>query len=622
MTTTLLRNIKALTLTLLTHLILLLALFLANRLFFTAINSVKAIDVDTTLLLQALLHGTIFDTSIWAYLALLTAATVALLYPLLPLQPILRTLNHIIASIGAIFAFLLPAEAITYGIWSHHVDAASLLTIANRPSLILASTETSFEITYTIICLTLATTYFILTNKLTKLALKLAKLPTPETKTKTTTTLTSLTALTIAALLIIPIRGGLGLAPLNTGRAYFSHSTFANHIAVNPIWNFLYSIKRAKQANTQYNFLPDPLMQTTFQQLYTTQDSFPKILNTTQPNIVIILLESFSAHGIAYLGGQNATPNIDSLRHTGIYFNNIYASSDRSGKGLLAVLNAYPSLPTTQIIQFPQKTQNIPSLATQLRKHGYKNQTFIYAGDINFNNFNSLVNQNNFNQVITQDDFPTSQLGDKWGAHDQYAFERLLQTIDQQQQPFYNLIFTLSSHEPYTVPIPQQLNDPYLNSMYYTDQCLGQFFQAARQKTWWKNTLFILIADHGHPGPDKVQITDKRRFNIPLIITGGPLTVADSLVTTYGSQTDITTTLLKQLNIPSSDFTFSKNLLDPTTPNFAFFDFNDGFGFATPDNYQIYDNQLNDYTRNDNPDADTISGKAYLQKIAKDFQQR
>ncbi len=620
--TTLIRNIKTLTLTLLTHLILLLLLFLANRIFFTAVNSVKAIDVDTPLLLQALLHGTIFDISIWAYLALLTTTIAALLYPLLPLQRTLRALNHITAAIGALFAFLLPAEAITYGIWSHHVDAASLLTIANRPSLLLASAETSFEITYTITCLAIAAAYYALTIKLTNHTLQHAKLPTPETKTTATTILTTTTYLLIAALLIIPIRGGLGLAPLNTGRAYFSHSVFANHVAVNPIWNFLYSIKRARQADIQYHFLPDTLMQTTYNKLYTTQNTYPHILNTTQPNIVIILLESFSAHGIAYLGGQNATPNIDSLRHTGIYFNNFYASSDRSGKGLLAVLNAYPSLPTIQIIQFPQKTQNIPSLANTLRQHGYHNQTFIYAGDINFNNFNSLVNQNNFDQVITQDDFPSSQLGDKWGAHDQYALNRLLQTIDQQPQPFYNFLFTLSSHEPYTVPIPRQLPDDYLNSMYYTDQCLGQFFRAARQKPWWRNTLFILVADHGHPGPDRVGVTDKRRFNIPLILTGGALNTTDSLVTTYGTQTDITTTLLKQLNIPTTNFPFSKNLLDPTTPNFAFFDFNDGFGFVTPSNYQIYDNQMHDYARNDNPDADTISGKAYLQKIATDFHQR
>ena len=98
----------------------------------------------------------------------------------------------------------------------------------------------------------------------------------------------------------------------------------------------------------------------------------------------------------------------------------------------------------------------------------------------------------------------------------------------------------------------------------------------------------------------------------------------DSLVTTYGSQTDLTATILSQVGIDTKDFTFSKNLLDSTAVDFAFFDFSDGFGFVTPTNYEVYDNQMQQFIRRDDmsAQADTISGKAYLQKIAKDFHNR
>ena len=624
MSKSIVKNIKALIFCLIANLIFWIILFFIQRLAFMAVNSVKAIEVDSGLLSRALLHGTIFDMSIWGYFGLLTCAIFAVFSPLLSIMKILRAMNYVVGVVGGLFAFLLPAEAITYKAWGHHVDAASLMMLADRPSLIFASAETWFEVVYVVVGIVVAIVFFGLAVWLGSKAIALAKVDDADDKTIVSKVVTSVVALVLGGLMIIPIRGGLGIAPLNTGNAYFSNNVFANHVSVNPIWNFIYSTKRAKQADAKYEFLPTDEMEARFDSLMACQDTFPRVFSVERPNVVFILLESFSAHGIEYLGGYNATPNIDSLRHTGVYFTNFFASSDRSGKGLLSVMNAYPSLPTIRVIQFPQKTQNIPSLAMRLRENGYASQTFVYGGDINFNNFNSLVNQDGFDTTITQDDFSSDQMGDKWGAHDEYTFERLLETMDKQPQPFFDFYFTLSSHEPYTVPMDRHVENDYLNSMYYTDMCLGNFMRKAREKSWWKNTVFVLVADHGHPGPDNVGVTDRKKFNIPLILTGGALAVRDSAVTTYGSQTDITATLLKQLNISTRGFDFSKNLLDPTVRNYAFFDLSDGFGFVTPDNYQVYDNEMKSFIRLDDNSAtaDTISGMAYLQKVAADFHTR
>lgn len=624
------KSVFALVLNLGATLLAWLLTFLVGRLIFIGVNSLKAADITSGELGRALVHGMKFDVSIWGYCGVLTCVVVAIAvwfarHDRDTVRPALRVMSVFVGILTGIVIFVLPAEAITYRAWNHHVDAGSLMMLADKPSLVLASAETWFEVGYVVVMLIVGLVFFGITYRLCrKFARPLYKSQWGDVATPVTKALTCVAALVIGGLMVIPIRGGVGLIPLNTGNAYFSQNQFANHVAVNPVWNFLYSTKRAKQADIKYEFMTEGDMETRFGDLMRADGRFPKIFRVERPNIVIILLESFSAHGIEYLGGMNATPNIDSLRHTGLYFNNFFASSDRSGKGLMSVMNAYPSLPTIRVIQFPQKTQNIPSLAQTLRKNGYASQTFIYGGDINFNNFNSLVNQDGFDRVITQDDFTSDQMGDKWGAHDEYTFERLLSVIDSQPSPFFDFYFTLSSHEPFTVPMERRLENDYLNSMYYTDSCLGRFMRAARKKEWWDRTVFVLLADHGHGGPENVNETDRRKFNIPLIITGGAVAPKDSLVTSYGSQTDLAATLLAQLGIGTDDFVFSKNLLDPSAEDFAFFDFSDGFGFVTPDNYEVYDNQMGRYIRIDDSSskADTISGKAYLQKIAKDFQGR
>lgn len=602
--------------------------FFVGRLIFIGVNAIKATDLGPGELWDALAHGMKFDVSIWGYCSILACVAVAAgawfdRRGMSAVRSVIRWCSIVAGVLAGLVIFLLPAEAITYRAWGHHVDAGSLMMLADKPSLVFASAETWFEVAYAVVMLLAGLVIFGMTYRLCRRLLKLVKEPEGEA-TIVSKALTSLTALVVGGLMIIPIRGGVGLIPLNTGNAYFSHCQFANHVAVNPVWNFLYSMKRAKQADIKYEFMADGEMEARFGELMKAEGEFPRIFKVERPNIVVILLESFSAHGIEYLGGANATPNIDSLRHTGVYFDNFFASSDRSGKGLLAVMNAYPSLPTIRVIQYPQKTQNIPSLAQRLRENGYASQTFIYGGDINFNNFNSLVNQNGYDRVITQDDFSRDQMGDKWGAHDEYTFERLLATIDTQTGPFFDFYFTLSSHEPFTVPMERQMENDYLNSMWYTDMCIGRFMRAARTRKWWDSTVVVLLADHGHGGPKNVDETSRKKFNIPLIITGGAVAPKDSLVETYGSQTDLAATLLSQLGISTDGFTFSKNLLDGSARDFAFFDFADGFGFVTPENYEVYDNEMSRFLRLDDASAtaDTLSGKAYLQKIAKDFHSR
>lgn len=606
---------------LLMHALFWLIFFFGLRVLFIAINSNQAIDTDKWLLLQSIFVGMRFDLSIVGYLSIFTCIITAIVAIWTSPQKPLRVCRFISGIAACVLAITLPANAIVYGHWLHHVDAIDLGMFSNDPSAIFASTETWVTIIYIIAVVGLCAGTIYILRRLTNSAITAADNK-PEQRVGIIVRMFA--TLIIGAAMILPIRGGVGIAPLNTGHAFFCNSTFANHTALNPAWNFIYSLKRASKASVDYHFMDNETAQKQFQKLMHESGDYPRVIKSNRPNIVVILLESFSAHTIEFLGGENVASNIKALMPESIVFDNVMAASDRSGKGLVAVMCGYPVLPTISIIQYPSKTQTLPYVARSLRNNGYASQTFIYGGDLHFNNFNSLITMAGFDNIITQDDFPREEWGDKWGAHDEFTLRRLLDEMDKQQQPFFDAIFTLSSHEPFTVPMQRKFENDYFNSVAYTDSCLGDFFKQARTRSWWDNTLFVLVADHGHGGPNNVGNDNPMRFRIPLMMTGGALCVKDTIVHKAGTQIDLAATLLSQLEIDHAEYTFSKNLLDRGNSGFSFYDFSDGFGYADSNNYQIFDNQANKYITIESKTAspDTISGKAILQMMSNDNKKR
>jgi len=248
----------------------------------------------------------------------------------------------------------------------------------------------------------------------------------------------------------------------------------------------------------------------------------------------------------------------------------------------------------------------------------------MYGGDIKFKNMNSFVTQAGFEETISIDDFPDEFQGEKWGVHDQYTFNRLFDEMKESSEPYFKFFFTLSSHEPFDVPMDRVHKNDYHNSIHYTDKCLGEFFTKAKADGLWDNTLFILIADHGVAGAEKFTIDTKRHNQIPMLWTGGALTQKDTVVSKVGSQTDMVQTLLKQLDIHNDEFTFSKNILDQTSAGFAFFDYSDAFGYVEKDHFQVYDNRIKRFLQMEGTKSnlDSLKGKAYLQVLSNDHKKR
>src|SRR5699024_9794598 len=146
----------------------------------------------------------------------------------------------------------------------------------------------------------------------------------------------------------------------------------------------------------------------------------------------------------------------------------------------------------------------------------------------------------------------------------------------------------LSSHEPFKVPY-SRLEHPYLNSVAFTDSCLGDFVDKIKKTPAWDDLLIMFVSDHGYPYPDTVKMYEPRRYHIPCLWIGGAVK-APVVIKKYINQTDLVATLLGQLEIEKEDFTFSRDLFSPNYPEFAFYTFNNGFAFIDSSGVSVYDN--------------------------------
>ena len=433
--------------------------------------------------------------------------------------------------------------------------------------------------------------------------------------------------LLLTGLLFIPIRGGFTVSTMNTGKVYFSTDQRLNHAAINPAFSFMYSATHQNNFEKQYRFMDPNTADKLFAEMVdkpaTPTDSIPQLLNTQRPNIVFIILESFSTHLMETFGGQpNVAVNMDKFAKEGILFSNFYANSFRTDRGLASIISGYPGQPSTSIMKYPEKTDKLPSIPRSLKNAGY-NLEYYYGGDADFTNMRSYLVSSGIGKIICDKDFPLSERTGKWGAQDHVLFQRLLKDMkeEKQQEPFLKLVQTSSSHEPFEVPF-HRLDDKVLNAFAYADSCVGDFIKQYQELPQWKNTVFVLVPDHqgAYPYPIENPLDGQ---TIPLILIGGAIK-EPRVIDTYASQIDIAATLLSQLGLPHDEFTFSKDILNPSSPHFGYFTRPNYFGMVTPENQLVYNLDANTVQLDEGTEkgANLEKGKAFLQKLYDDLAKR
>lgn len=437
---------------------------------------------------------------------------------------------------------------------------------------------------------------------------------------------TSLVTIFIMVLAIIPIRGSFGASTMNPSMVYYHPTnTFANHAGINVVWNFLYSLNNDNAIKYPEDFFDKELTEKLFNELYPPSTETYKVINQSKPNILLIILEGITTEVVEPLGGRpGIMPNLNALCREGILFDRFYSNGDRTDKGLVSILSSFPAQPRGSIIKYPQKTQRLSFLSAKLERLGYTS-SFVYGGDVDFANYRSFLTNGRFQHITSIDDFPGVS-SSQWGIPDEYVLNEALQEMDTTKtQPFFKVVLTVSSHEPFDVPMEtviQGEDEPskYMNSCYYTDKSLGEFITKAKRSDWWANTLVVITADHGHRLPGRKKQESRERYHIPMLWLGGAID-QDTVVHMMGNQSDIANTLLAQLDTTAADLTFSKNLFGNNTRDFAMYIFVEGYGFIDNTRYIIYDIPGKQYLIKEGieQEEELNIARAYLQKLYTDY---
>lgn len=492
-----------------------------------------------------------------------------------------------------------------YAYWGFPLDSTPLLYITTSPADALASVPTWQLIALPLLIVGVAAVIYRL----------MPRLPEPLARRRAPW---STVLVVLSALLFIPIRGGFGTGTNHTGGVYFSTDIRLNHAAVNPLFSFVESATHREEIATRYRFMDDREATRLFTPMTKTQ--LRANAEKHDYNVVLICMESFSRYVMTEAGHvSGVTPWLDRYAREGLYFSNILASSFRTDRGLVAVLSALPAQPTMSVMDQPRISTTLPSLARRLGRDGYATQ-FYYGGDTNFSNMNSYLVGTGYQHVTSQPDFPAALSTGKWGVADGPVYDRVLADIKQQRAPFFKTIMTSSSHEPFDVPHYQKLADPALNAFSYADHCLGSFIERLKTLPCWKNTLVVIVPDHLGAYPQQVDNYQRWRYEIPLIFLGGMME-EPRRIDTIGSQTDVAATLLALLGKSHEEFRYSKDLLDPTAPHYAFFSFPDAMGLATATQFLYYDNTSRRAITKEGPRAEALlpQAKAFLQKLYDDL---
>ena len=445
----------------------------------------------------------------------------------------------------------------------------------------------------------------------------------------------SLTLLILGALLItLGIRGGVQQIPINQSWAYYSNNNTINLASVNSLWNLLGSIYQnsATLDKNPYTTLDFKLAQKKVEELNAVQkDTTVQFLNSKNPNIVFLILESFSADLIQSCGGDTGiTPQIEKLIADGYLFTNIYSSGTLSHQGIASIFSGFPAQPTTSIIKEHAKFSKLPSLNKRLIKLGY-NTSFYFGGQLTYANIKSYMYFNQFHKIKDIDDYNSDLPRGKLGIHDQYTLKDHVNELNHKTTPFFSGIFTVSTHSPYDIPTKWNIEKggserDFLNAAWYSDSCIGAYINECKKQAWYRNTLFVLIADHSkHTHYDRNYFEPLNR-HIPLLFFGEVLKPEFKGLKNEitGSQNDLVCTLLKQLNQDASEFKWSKNLMNPYSQEFAYYALTSGFGWVIPNqslayNYQNNANDWNTCLNQNVTDSLNLCGKAYLQVLFQEY---
>lgn len=451
--------------------------------------------------------------------------------------------------------------------------------------------------------------------------------------------LSSLVLLTLGAAGIgLGLRGGWQQIPINQSESYYSKNTDLNIAATNSLWNFGNSVYRninIPQDQNPYQFCSDEEAQSLIRGVHaTSKDTTIHILTEDHPNVVLVILESWSADLVRQCGGDSGiVPEFERLCDSGYLFTQCYATGERSDQGMAAIWSAFPSQPTHSIISQPDKFHKLPSMVNNFKAAGYYT-SFLFGGQLIYGNIKGYMMANHFDRIREGSNFSDYPEG-RLGIHDQYMMDELLRECNASPQPFLNSLFTLSTHNPYDMPCSNPIQRGgdermYLNSAYYTDSCIGVFMREAKKQPWYPHTLFVFVADHSHHTPQHKDMPPAAHHHIPMLWYGEVIRPEFRGLQHHRivSQVDLAASLLTQLGLPHDELKWSRNAFNPYGQEFAYMVFShEGVTWLRPwgelsvqhnDHDMLFNMQVRDSSAIPKLERE---GRAYLQEVFRQYLQ-
>jgi len=442
--------------------------------------------------------------------------------------------------------------------------------------------------------------------------------------------------LLMPGIILLGLRGGIQEIPISQSAVYFSKSNFVNLASVNSVWNLAFSIQfnsKFKNHNPfiYYDFKDAKAI--TDSLYHVEKDTTEQILRVENPNVVLVMLESWSGDLIHSLGGyEGITPNFDKISENGLLFTKNYSCGVLSHQAVVAIYSAFPSTPEVDIIKHADKYENLNCFIKDL--DGY-HTSFYFGGELNYGNIKSYIYFNGFDNIVEGKDFVDvpDEVQGKMGVHDEGLYNRILADAKSFPQPFYCGAFTLSSHSPFDFPMKRTIDwgdgeKEYLNSIHYADKALGEFAENAKKEPWYDNTLFVVVADHSHITPKKWGYYSVGKRYTPMMFFGNALKeeYRGKTYDKYSNQTDIAATLLAQLGRKNDKYKWSRNLFNPYSENFIYYGFEDGFGWIESEkDFMIYNERENwgilDHKASSKKKKEQMirNGKSYLQILFQEY---
>lgn len=385
----------------------------------------------------------------------------------------------------------------------------------------------------------------------------------------------------VAFFLFFGARGSLtSKRPINASNAIFCSDQMTNSLGLNSLYTVAfaaYSIKNEGDVK-KYGKMDELEAYTRVKKYMDVTEFIPgevPFLHLQKPdapqpkyNVVIFLQESLGAEYVGCLNGLPLTPELDKLAKEGLLFTNLYCTGTRSVRGIEQVTAGFLPNPSESIVKLGGSQQGFFTLADAFSRQNY-DTSFIYGGMANFDNMASFFNGNGFKNIIDETDFDKDgkkyAMKGTWGYSDEdLAVKANEYYKNLGNKPFFSLMFSTSNHEPFEFPdgridLYEQPKNTVNNAMKYADFSIGKFFELAKKEAYFKNTIFVVIADHNTRTYGK-NLVPVNKFHIPALIIA-PNVEKGITYDNLASQMDIPSTVLALSGITTKTPMPGRNLL-------------------------------------------------------------